>query len=179
MWHAHMVFKGYKEVNPVVQREIKKAEAKAQQREETGWDSHRKGLSFSLCGPVHNADTLAQLPSALLKVSDRIRNLTLLVDIKHPASLWSCPDANSWALCFSVLLFTTFYERSQFASDTRLPIPQRKEVGGWKQSLFLLSECKKDLPSLLLWDTCVGIFDSWVCCSHRPVCLAHQVFNIQ
>lgn len=103
MWHVHMVFKGWKEVDLVVQREIQKAEAKAKTKgKKTGWGQHMKVFSFSPPGLLSQCwhTRVAVFLSTSLKGSDWVGNRTALEDIKHSASLWSYPGASSWVLCF-------------------------------------------------------------------------------
>lgn len=90
-----------------------------------------KVFSFSL-GLVSQCrhTRVAVFFSTLLKVSDWVRNLTVLRDIKHPASLWSYSTVGSHV---SVLPFTTFFQRNLVCFQHSVTY-STKERGRWMKN---------------------------------------------
>ena len=132
-----------------------------------------KVSSFSLgLGSQGRHTRVAVFFTTLLKVSDWVRNSTVLRDIKHPASLWSYSTVGSHV---SVLPFTTFCQRNLVCFWHSVTY-STKERGRWMKNHTRFQHRKaKRTYSLFYYETPVLAYLIHV---HRCVLLLISVFII-
>ena len=159
MWCVHIVFKGWKVVDPAAQREIKpgrqRQDKRRKQNEVNTWKGFFLSLwaSFTMMTHWHTWWLLLQY---FVKGFRLVRNFTVLGDIKHSASLWSGPGAKSWALCFCSLVHHILLEESSLLQTLSFLFHKgKRSVDG--NNHFYWQNAKRNY--ILLLDKSAGIFD--------------------